>query len=139
MGPKKTMKITSVVPREFRTTARRLVLSGHLESILSPLELSSVSVETLIDYTTRVIFFADWASSQRLDWTDAETLDRVLVLFFNELFWMNAGVSDGSKTMAAIKFIYPETSKLGSLHFPRSTRGLKAWNIRRPLFQGQPT
>ena len=81
---------TSVLPAFYRSRARILVKSGAVMSHLTRLELLSISVPTLIDYTARLLFFVNWCMMMGVDWMDSAQLDIHLVEFFDELFWMLA-------------------------------------------------
>ena len=126
------------MPSIYRTQARKVVLSLALQTILTPLELVSVSSATLIDYTSRIIFFVRWSQQNDADWTNATELDYYLVNCFNELFASQVSAAEGSKLLAALRFFLPALVRSGVETLPRATRGLRAWNLRRPLLQRTP-
>ena len=126
------------IPTQFRVRARLIVKSGRLLQFLTHLEISSVCQSTLIDYVTRLLHFCSWCQINQANWANHIQLDMNLVSFFEELFWKEASVSEGSKLMASLKFLYPQLTKTGNLGLPRTTRALLAWQKQRPSAQRVP-
>ena len=128
----------SIIPSKFRIQAKSIIQTGQLNHLFTHLELTSIAASTLLDYLTRLLFLKHWATLNRLDWENATDLDMTLVLFFEELFWKQLAPSEGSKTLASLKFFYPQLSKLGGIQLPRSIRVLMSWEKSRPQAQRIP-
>jgi hypothetical protein len=126
------------LPPLFRVQATQIVNQGVLEKQLSHLELMSIGKATLIDYVSRLLFFLRWALSRNVNWTCCNELDTILVMCYDELYDSDLTVSDGSKLLAAMKFIMPVLGLSQSVGFPRAHRALRAWHLRRPPVQRIP-
>ena len=122
----------------FRMQARNLVTSRIAPFWMSFLESESISRSTLIDYLARILILIDWCQLNQRSWDSADTLDIVLLEFLDYLFWKCLPGSDGSKLLAAVKFIFPCTGRLGPLSLPRSHRAVGTWLTKRPPDQRVP-
>jgi hypothetical protein len=127
-----------LLPGIFRAQARHIIESGVLRLRFSRLELGSVAISTMIDYVSRLLFFVTWATRNQSDWTGLSELDSLLFLCFDELFDNSLQASEGSKLLAAIKFIVPSLYPTQTTQFPRAQRALRTWQARRPPAQRIP-
>ena len=96
-------------------------------SQLTYLEGRSVSDPTLKDYCKKMRAFLEWAVQSGLDWTTTAGLDHALVLYMDKLFFLGMAGDVASKTLAAVKFYYPEVGRYGDLSLPRTSRALAGW------------
>ena len=128
--PLKTLKLA-----KYRVRARRVLTAQERLPGLSYLEQNSLQATTLTDYIARLLLFVDWGQKNMVTWTCPETLDRTAVLFLDHVFCLKTTVSDGSKFVAALKFLYPVMARGGSLNLPRCLRSLRAWHRRSPPLQ----
>ena len=96
-------------------------------SQLTYLEERSVSNPTLKDYHKKMRAFLEWAVQAGLDWTTISGLDHALVLYLDKLFFLGMAGDVASKTMAAVKFYYPEAGRYGDQSLPRASSALAGW------------
>ena len=127
-----------ILPSLYRPQAQQVIESGRLHSLFSRLELGSIATSTMIDYVSRLLFFVRWATVNHLDWTSPKELDSLLVLCFDELFDSNMQAAEGSKLLAALKFMTPVLFPTQMNLFPRAHRALRTWTARRPPAQRVP-
>ena len=94
---------------------------------MSYLEATSVQIGTVVDYQSRLQSFVDWCRRNHKNWVEECQLDEAVVTYFDEMFWKGLPGEDGSKLLAALKFILSDLSRAGKLAMPRAHRALKSW------------
>ena len=107
-------------------------------SHLSFLESSSVTTKTRDDYVRHVREMVEWCRLNRFDWETEEELDLLVVTYFDEFFWHGVSGSEGSRILAALKFVMPHVSRGGLWHLPRTHRALTSWLKHSPPKQRLP-
>ena len=91
------------------------------------LESRSVAEATRKDYFKKMRSFLQWALESGLHWSDVSGLDDALALYLDKLFFLGMAGDVASKTLAAVKFHYPEVGRYGDQSLPRSVRALAGW------------
>ena len=66
----------------------------------------------------------------KVDWDSHSSLDLGLALFMDKLFFLGCSGDVASKTLAAVKFYYPEVGRYGQLRVLAGAGAL--WRARRP-------
>lgn len=82
--------------------------------------------------------FVGWCIKSQMDWKDADELDSVMIVYFDQLFWHGVAAAEGSKILAALKFFVPGCSRLAVAHVPRCHRAVQSWSRLRPGYQRLP-
>jgi len=73
-----------------------------------------------------------WLESERLGTLEAHNLDDQLPPWMETEFLCGAQPHRGSLAMAAVKFMWPDYGRKGSLKLPRSDMALRGWKRRAP-------
>jgi len=105
---------------------------------LSSLEVASVQPATLNQYVLILEKFNLYCLDHWMDWSTADQLDAALVAYMDYLFWHQQPSALGSKILAAVKFLIPQVSRLGSQGLPRATRASVSWGMLMPGRQRLP-
>eukprot|EP00959_Pyramimonas_sp_CCMP1952_P162059 3388299-Pyramimonas_sp.AAC.1 len=91
------------------------------------LESFQVAEATRKDYSKKATSFLQWARESDFNWKSVKGLDDALALYMDRLFFMGMAGDVASKTVAAVKFYYPEVGRYGDQSLPRSVRALAGW------------
>ena len=74
----------------------------------------------------------------RMTWSDDLDLDRVMVIYFDELYFKGHSVEMGSSTLAALRYFVHAIKRGGPGRMPRSAVVLRTWRRRDPPQQRLP-
>ena len=103
-------------PRKLVRASRRQ--KEHFEELrearsgsVSFLALSSVKRETLADYRERLRAFQAWALPHDLWQVDGYVLGRLLVEFWEELYFRGETAGEAEKLLSAVQLLIPLTKK----------------------------
>ena len=137
-------KSAAAVDRAVNAKRRRTMLGSRpsameiLGGSLSLLEQKKVKVPVMADYTHRVAAFMTWCQRGNYDWDSHASLDALILVLCDEMFFKGLTSADGSKTLAAILFFVMAVPGVAAPQVPRSRRALQGWTKIAPNRQRMP-